>query len=159
MKARMEINGQTAEVSLGASGRFRYSEQGSSVEGEASVIEVEAGMYSVLWGGRCYEVRVKNGVVEVGTSRFQITVADPREMSSSGARSGGPGHVTAPMPGKVIRVLVDAGQQVEAGQGVVVVEAMKMQNEIEAPRAGRVASICVTQGAAVAAGEILATID
>ena len=63
------------------------------------------------------------------------------------------------MPGKVVRVLVAPGDQVEAGQGLVVVEAMKMQNEMKASLAGRVATVPAREGATVAAGEVLATIE
>jgi len=63
------------------------------------------------------------------------------------------------MPGRVVRVLVTAGDQVEAGQGIVVVEAMKMQNEMKAVRAGRVVTLAVAAGATVNAGEILAAIE
>jgi biotin carboxyl carrier protein len=66
--------------------------------------------------------------------------------------------ITAPMPGKVVRVLIETGQMVEAGQGLVVVEAMKMQNELRAPRTGRVLSVPAKEGATVGAAEILATI-
>jgi biotin carboxyl carrier protein len=62
------------------------------------------------------------------------------------------------MPGKVIRILVSAGETVEADQGLVVVEAMKMQNEIRAPKAGRIERIFIREGQAVAAGEVLVTI-
>jgi biotin carboxyl carrier protein len=67
--------------------------------------------------------------------------------------------ITAPMPGKVVRVLVAPGDAVEAGQGLVVVEAMKMQNEMKASLAGRVATVPAREGATVAAGEVLATIE
>jgi biotin carboxyl carrier protein len=63
------------------------------------------------------------------------------------------------MPGKVVRVLVAPGDSVEAGQGVAVVEAMKMQNEMKASRAGKVLSVPAKEGATVAAGEVLATIE
>jgi biotin carboxyl carrier protein len=62
------------------------------------------------------------------------------------------------MPGKIVRVLAAVGDMVEAGQGVVVVEAMKMQNEMKAPRAGRVVTLSAREGASVSAGEVLATI-
>ena len=67
--------------------------------------------------------------------------------------------VVAPMPGKIVRVLIAPGDAVETGQGLIVVEAMKMQNEIKATRAGRVLSVAVKEGATVSAGEILATIE
>jgi len=63
------------------------------------------------------------------------------------------------MPGKVVRVLVAPGDSVEAGQGIAVVEAMKMQNEMKAARAGKVLSVPAKEGATVAAGEVLATIE
>jgi biotin carboxyl carrier protein len=62
------------------------------------------------------------------------------------------------MPGKVVRVLAAAGEEVQAGQGIVVVEAMKMQNEMKADRAGKVLTIPAQEGATVAAGEVLATV-
>ena len=67
--------------------------------------------------------------------------------------------ITAPMPGRVIRVLVEPGQEVAAGEGLIVVEAMKMQNEMKAPRAGRVASVKAEAGATVSAGDILVVIE
>ncbi len=67
--------------------------------------------------------------------------------------------VAAPMPGRVIRVLVEAGQAVEAGQGLIVVEAMKMQNEMKSPKAGRVIEVKASDGATVAAGDVLIVIE
>jgi biotin carboxyl carrier protein len=62
------------------------------------------------------------------------------------------------MPGKVVRVLVAVGDEVAAGQGLLVVEAMKMQNEMKAPRPGKVLSLSAAEGSTVTAGEVLATI-
>jgi biotin carboxyl carrier protein len=63
------------------------------------------------------------------------------------------------MPGKVVRVLAAVGDSVEAGQGILVVEAMKMQNELKAPRAGRVVSVSAKEGDTVAAGEVMAEVE
>ena len=71
----------------------------------------------------------------------------------------GPHTVTAPMPGKVVRVLVKPGDAVVARQGVVVVEAMKMENELRSPKAGTVADVKVTEGTSVEAGTVLAVIE
>jgi biotin carboxyl carrier protein len=79
--------------------------------------------------------------------------------ADAGAHSHGEISIAAPMPGRVVRVLVAAGDQVGARQGVVVVEAMKMENELRAPRAGRVKEICVGPGTSVEAGRILAVIE
>jgi biotin carboxyl carrier protein len=67
--------------------------------------------------------------------------------------------LSAPMPGKVVRILVNEGDPVERGQGLVVIEAMKMQNELKSPKAGRVVSISASEGAAVAAADVLAVVE
>lgn len=126
----------------------------------ASVVEVGPGVYSVLWDGCVYEARVESATVVVAGVVHAVWVADPRELASSPADIGSHGRadVSSPMPGKVVRVLVLEGDEVLAGQGVVVVEAMKMQNELQSPRAGRVTSVRVREGAAVAAGEIMVVV-
>ena len=86
---------------------------------------------------------------------------DPRRSGrkSTGRRTDGPLQVTASMPGKIVRLLVAAGDQVAAGQGLIVVEAMKMQNEMKAARPGKVTSIPVREGDTVTAGAVLAVIE
>ncbi len=88
-------------------------------------------------------------------------MADPRRWNRGrgGSHSEGRQNVAAAMPGKVVRVLVSEGDLVEAGQGLVVVEAMKMQNEMKAPRSGRVVALSIAPGATVRAGQILAVIE
>jgi biotin carboxyl carrier protein len=71
----------------------------------------------------------------------------------------GPKKLTAPMPGKIVRVLVSQGSEIEAGAGVLVVEAMKMQNEIKSPKKGTIQKILVSEGAAVNAGDVLAIVE
>ena len=77
---------------------------------------------------------------------------------NGGASAGGAGDVKTPMPGRVVRVLVEAGQHVEAGAPVAIVEAMKMENELHAPSTGRVEKIHVSAGDAVDAGQLLCSI-
>jgi len=74
-------------------------------------------------------------------------------------KAGGPARITAPMPGKLVRVLVEPGQDVAAGEGLVVVEAMKMENELRAPKAGRVKDVPVKEGQAVEAGALLVVVE
>jgi biotin carboxyl carrier protein len=142
--------------------RFRL---GEAEERSAHVEVPEPGVYSVLMDGRSYDARVEETadclVVVMDGYRFQIEVRDPRRWSrKTGARRGeGVETVAAPMPGKVVRVLVAPGDMVTAGQGLLVVEAMKMQNEMKASRAGRILSVTAREGAAVSAGEILATME
>jgi biotin carboxyl carrier protein len=92
---------------------------------------------------------------------FHVGVFDPRELRGrrSAANNSGPQAVIAPMPGRVIRVLVEPGQEVAADEGLIVVEAMKMQNEMKAPRAGRVAAVKTAAGATVSAGDVLLVIE
>ncbi|MBM3793615.1 MAG: acetyl-CoA carboxylase biotin carboxyl carrier protein subunit [Acidobacteria bacterium] len=129
---------------------------------EHSVEQVEPGVYSILVHGRSYEARLDGvGRVWVGRRAYAVAVEDPRELSANanGACAASRRELVASMPGKVIRVLVAEGDEVQAGQGIVVVEAMKMQNEIPAPRAGRVSALRAEAGQAVAAGQVLAVIE
>lgn len=131
----------------------------------ASILEVEPGIYSVLLDGRSFEVRMEptpgGQIAAVEGLRLAVEVEDPRRLRHRAAGVFGEGRakVTAPMPGKVVRLLAAEGDQVEAGQGLLVVEAMKMQNEVKSPKAGRVAALSVQAGGAVAAGDVLAVIE
>jgi biotin carboxyl carrier protein len=156
MKLDLIINGREECIEISA-GRFRI---GDGPEREASVETPQPGVYSVLLNGRSYQARVEEGVVTVNGFRFEIEVRDPRRWSrqSRGGAHAGAQNIKAPMPGKVVRVLVTAGDAVEAGQGIVVVEAMKMQNELKAPRAGTVIGVTAQVGATVTAGEVLAIV-
>ena len=157
MKLNLTINGRDERIEL-AAGKFSI---GDAPEREVSVETPEPGVYSVLLDGRSYDARVEDGAVTVCGHRFEIEVRDPRRWSrqSAAGAHGGVQRVAAPMPGKVVRVLVSVGDTVEAGQGIVVVEAMKMQNEMKAARAGKIASLSAQVGATVTAGEVLASIE
>ena len=122
---------------------------------------------SVLVGGKAYEAKREYSLagethVIIGSERFAAEVRDPRSLRSRKAAAGvgeGPQKVAAPMPGKVVRILVQQGGEVDAGQGIMVVEAMKMQNEIKSPKKGVVQKIAVVEGGSVASGDTLAIID
>jgi biotin carboxyl carrier protein len=93
---------------------------------------------------------------------YDIKVIDPKRLRSgqaSAAHEHGSAEVVSPMRGKIVRVLVEQGSQVEAGDGIVVVEAMKMQNEMKSPKAGLVVSLSAEAGATVNAGDVLAVIE
>jgi biotin carboxyl carrier protein len=165
MKLTLRTDGveQPVEIQAAApSYRFRL---GDAPERDANVEMPEPDVYSVLLDGRMYDARVEETpaglVIVIDGYRFEIEVRDPRRWSRKDAARAGEGvqTVMAPMPGKVVRVLVAPGDAVEAGQGLLVVEAMKMQNEMKAARAGRILSVTVKEGATVAAGEVLATIE
>ena len=132
---------------------------------QIDAIEVAPNTYSILVNGRAFEaivVPAAQGVlVRCGGQEFHAVVSDPRAWRGGrGALFGmeGKQQIPAPMPGKVVRILVSAGETVEANQGLVVVEAMKMQNEIRAPKSGTIERIFIREGQAVAAGEALVTI-
>lgn len=100
--------------------------------------------------------------VLLGHARFAVEVRDPRSLRArraAAASADGPMQLRAPMPGRVVRILLAEGSAVEAGQGILVVEAMKMQNEVKAPRRGKVSSIAVKEGSAVNGGEVLAVVE
>ena len=93
---------------------------------------------------------------------YEVAVVDPKRLrsgESAGAHQAGAAEIVSPMPGKIVRVLVRAGDKVEAGAGIIVVEAMKMQNEMKAPKAGSVVSINAEEGATVNAGDVLAVVE
>jgi biotin carboxyl carrier protein len=130
------------------------------------VVSAQEGMLSLLLQGKSYEVKQETMGTEsnvvVGQERFSASVRDPRSFRSrrrSGASEQGVMKIKAPMPGKVVRILAPAGSQVEMGQSVVVIEAMKMQNELKAPKTGVVKKISVAEGAAVEAGQALAEVE
>lgn len=165
MNLELTINGSEDRIEILASGsecRFRL---GECPERSANVEVPAPGVYSILMDGRSYDARLERTadglvVVVVHGFRFEIDVRDPRRWTRKSAGQGAEGvqTVVAPMPGKVVRVLIACGDAVTAGQGLLVVEAMKMQNELKASRAGRVLTVPAKEGATVGAGEVLATI-
>lgn len=141
-----------------------------SVDGRrlaADVVEIAPHTLSILLAGHSHEIRVfpaPDGKLQIhdGLQAFTAEVADPRAWKGrhqGGAEAEGRQQVAAPMPGKIIRVLVKAGDKVEAGQGLVVVEAMKMQNEIRSPKGGTVERVLANEGQPVNAGEVLVWVD
>ncbi|MGD0124646.1 MAG: biotin/lipoyl-containing protein [Terriglobia bacterium] len=127
--------------------------------------EIAPGVYSILIDGRSYEAQVSKQagdsegssspyVVTVGLRNYLVEIRDPRRWmrGRAGVLDDGPREIVAPMPGKIVRVLVTENQEVIQGQGLLVIEAMKMQNEIRAPRAGRVERIYAREGTGVEAG-------
>lgn len=138
-----------------------------TLDGKASEVdwaEVAPGIYSILLHGRSYDVlvspqqqlagRVSPLTITVCGRHYPVAILDPRRRRHTGALDAGDGpqDILAPMPGKIVKVLVAASQQVTAGEGLMVIEAMKMQNEIRASRAGRVERIYVNEGAGVETG-------
>jgi biotin carboxyl carrier protein len=167
MKLRLDLpeDSCTLELTPMDSNTYRYAITGAeSRTGVASVNEVMPGVYSILEDTRSWVVTLAPGPTGleawVGHARYVLPVNDPRDQDSAFSHAGtGPLQVRTQMPGKVIRVLVEQGAEVTAGQGLVVVEAMKMQNELTAPRAGRITAVAAVEGATVAAGSTLIVLE
>jgi biotin carboxyl carrier protein len=146
-------------------GRWHITLDGQPVEADA--VEIAPNTLSILLRGESHEIRVTRSSdgklkVQTGLREFTAEVVDPR--SWRGRHSGhvdaeGSQQITAPMAGKVVRVLVNSGDQVEAGQGLLVVEAMKMQNEIRSTKSGVVERLMAKEGQPINAGETLAWIS
>ncbi len=164
MQWDLTVNGQRYRVEIERrNGRWLCRINQEPVD--ADVVETGPGKYSVLLGGRSFDAHVDPGTPEslqvtVGSTPVEVVFEGNRRGGRrQGAAAAGRQPVTAPMPGKVVRVLVEPGAAVETGQGLVVLEAMKMQNELRAPRAGRVEQVLVRPGQAVNAGEVLVVVS
>jgi biotin carboxyl carrier protein len=162
MKYETVIAGRAGSLEVDGS-TFRYRrEDGAAVEGSFSIQPLDAGRVSVVIDGRSYRVsRGAAGEMTVNGTPLAVEVYDPRSLRgrAGGGASHGRQNICAPMPGKIVRVLVAAGDAVEAGQGLVVVEAMKMQNEMKSPKTGRVVEVRTKADAAVSPGEVLMVVE
>jgi len=167
MKYHVFINGAARRVEvtqpLHEQARVSAVIDGRSVEADAA--RILPGVYSILRDGRSLEATVEETaeglLVRVAGREFQIVITDPRSWRRRRGGSielEGRQQVAAPMPGKIVNVLATQGQKVDAGQGLLVIEAMKMQNEIRSPKSGTVERLLAKQGQTVSAGEIVAVI-
>src|SRR5580692_12915478 len=144
------IDGKRFRLDLDrANGRWSCLIDGREIEVDAVLARPD--VLSLRIGNLAYEVKCERVAGEmhlwVGSERFAVEVRDPRSLRGRvrAADDHGPKKLTAPMPGKIVRVLVSQGDEVEAGSGVVVVEAMKMQNEIKSPKKGTIQKILVAE--------------
>ncbi len=158
------IDGRKYRLDLNhADGLWSCRLDGREVQVDAFLVRPD--VLSLRIGEMAYEIkseRVANDLnVWVGSRSFVAEIRDPRSLRGRN-RAGddhGPRKIVAPMPGKVVRLLVSQGDRVEAGAGIAVVEAMKMQNEIRSPKNGTVRKILVGESAAVNAGDVLAIVE
>lgn len=165
MKVEIEIAGRTRIVEWNrAGGRWHWALDGRPLEADAA--EISPGLFSILLDGQSLEVSVEqNGEmlrVLADQEEYSAAIRDPRQWRRNrggAAEASGRQRVLAPMPGKIVRVLAQLGDAVEAGQGILVVEAMKMQNEIRSPKSGTIERLLVAEGQAVNAGELLAIVQ
>ncbi|MCU1249475.1 MAG: biotin/lipoyl attachment domain protein [Edaphobacter sp.] len=166
-KQRVELGGT---LGGGAVGGVMEGAGECLVDGRAMSVDVrllEPGVMSLLitsseGEGRQYRCVLDGDGVVIGGRRYGFEVEDPRSLQGrrgAGAGTDGPRPVKAPMPGRVVRLLVEAGESVDEGQGVVVIEAMKMQNELKSPKGGRVVRVGVAVGDTVGSGDVLVVVE
>ena len=168
MKVTAELAGSNHPIVLQRDGE-RLSAQVDDRRYELIVREFPDGGFLLVDDTQLHNCRV--GLNAAGPGRFtvqlrgasyEVTIVDPKRLRSgqaAGADDLGEAQIRATMPGKVVRVLVELGSEVEAGAGIVVVEAMKMQNEMKTPKAGTVRKLNATVGENVNAGAVLAVIE
>jgi biotin carboxyl carrier protein len=166
MKIQLHIKGKTLAADF-ATAAGTATLASDTAQYEAQIAELQSGVFTVILRGKvfaCTLEKLPSGATEVivNGQRLTVTLQDPKRLShNAGAagQAGGRAVLTSPMPGKVVRVLCAAGDEVAEGQGILVVEAMKMQNEVQSPKTGKVAEIKVTEGQTVNAGEVLAVVE
>jgi biotin carboxyl carrier protein len=168
MKLHVVIGNDQTEIQIRDEGGRVFAEIANR-RYELEVHESGAGRYLLITNGQVFDCRVEGPAesgkqidVIVGTSSHAIKVTDPRKLSSAAsadAHGDNAARIVAPMPGKVVRVLVEVDSEVAAGDGILVVEAMKMQNEMKSPKAGRVVALNTQTGATVNRGDVLAVIE
>ena len=167
MKYIVAVNGERKTVALGAEGATYENDAAAHAE----LVEIEGSPMVILKiGNEVQRVVVQKGKIRgryslwVDGYRFEVEALDERtrqirDVAAASAGPSGPAPIIAPMPGLVVRVRVAVGDKVEAGQGVVVMEAMKMENELRATAPGVVKSIEVQAGTAVEKGTLLVALE
>jgi biotin carboxyl carrier protein len=168
MKLKAQLATTEHDITLDLSGAVIAAE----VDGRPYALELRelaSGEYLLIDGSKVYKCRVEEKrtggeslTVVVRGRSYEVAIVDPKRLrsgQSAAAHHTGAAEIVSPMPGKIVRILVEAGASVEAGAGIIVVEAMKMQNEMKAPKAGVVVSINAAEGATVNAGDVLAVIE
>ena len=154
-------------LELEALGGGRYAITLDGVRHELDVAHPEPGVLSLLVDGESYSIDIEDAGeqvnVRVRDEVFRVDVADERKLrmrqATHAPTAEGKQQIRAPMPGKVVKILVKPGDAVNEGQGLVVVEAMKMENELKSPKAGKVLEIQVKEGQAVEGGAPLAVVE
>jgi glutaconyl-CoA/methylmalonyl-CoA decarboxylase subunit gamma len=169
---QVTVEGRARAIEIGgtadADGRL-----GVTVDGRERIVDARPlgnGLWSILEGNSMRLLQVSGTgaklTVEVGspdgeprTVVAEIAVARAGTAEAAGAVQAGPASLHAPIPGRVVKILVKAGERVNASQPLLVLEAMKMENEVRAPRGGTVKTIHVAEGVAVESAQLLVSLD
>ena len=167
MKLQAEIGDQKHDIDI----KHEDGKVFANVDGREYELEMstpEPGVFLFKHNGRVYESIIapsssgEASHVRIGTNEFEVRIIDPKRLRSAGSdgvHTDGIAEIKTAMPGKVVRILVESGSSVSKGDGIVVVEAMKMQNELRSPKDGVVKEIRASEGSTVGAGDVLATIE
>ncbi len=164
MTVWIESEGKRRRVDLPANaqegGMLSCRVDGQPIDVEAYT--VQPGTLSLIVDGRQYCCLLDGDAVVIAGRRYEFAIDDPRSLRGrrgAGEGAAGPRIVKASMPGRVVRILVKEGDEVAEQQGIIVIEAMKMQNELKTPKAGRIARVVVAVDATVSAGEVLIVVE
>ncbi len=167
MKYHAAVAGQSIELELGSDGAVFLNDKSHRVECRI----LETGLLSLLVDDHSYEIVVrrelkggkptKNGfVVELAGHLIPVRFEEPGQKGAAGVKEEeGSGTIESPMPGRIVTIKVSLGQEVKLGEGIMVVEAMKMENELTSSKSGKVKEIKVKVGEAVEAGQELMVIE
>ncbi len=167
MKLFAEHDGEQHEIEIKTDGLKVFAIVGER-EYELEAREVEPSTFLFNLNGKIYECYVapKNAAglnrVRQGTKTFDLKLSDPKRLRGAqalGAAAEGTAQIVSQMPGKVVRIIAEVGQEVKTGDGIIVVEAMKMQNEMKAPKSGTIVELHAEVGATVAAGDVLVIVE
>jgi biotin carboxyl carrier protein len=165
MTYEVSIDGKNYRLELEREGgRWLCRLDGREIQMDAVLARTD--VISLLIDGKAYEIKRERTATDmhlwVGSARYEAVLRDPRSLRSrkgGAADDKGPKKLVAPMPGKIVRLLVAEKAEVEAGQGILVVEAMKMQNELKSPKKGVVQKLAVKDGDNVNPGDVLAVVE
>ena len=161
MKVVVELNGEAKKLEFTRDGRNVTA----TVDGREYLLnasEPESGVFLLKHEGQVFEAYADDKSVTIAGRTFETNVIDPKRLRGSAAGAAaehGHAEIRTAMPGKVVRILKSAGDAVTKGEGVIVVEAMKMQNELKSPKGGTVGEFKVAEGTTVGAGDLLVVID
>jgi|ERR1035437_947057 biotin carboxyl carrier protein len=168
MKLQADLDGKTHDIEIRRDGE-KVIARVDRIEYELEASEPEPGVFLIKSGPQIFDTFVERPStpsepthVTVGQSAFDIKLIDPKRLRGSAiddAHAAGIIEIKTAMPGKVVRILVSAGDSVAKGDGILVVEAMKMQNELRSPKDGVVKELRAAEGATVNAGQVLAIIE
>lgn len=169
MKLIAELNSETHEVEITRGDELNLTAEVDGRVYHLEASEPEPNVYLLKHENRIYQIFVSPNqnssepfAVRAGNQNYDIKIYDPKRLRGSGAGGGqteGASEIKTAMPGKVVRVLAEVGAEIKQGDGVIIVEAMKMQNEMKSPKDGVIKEIRFAEGATVNAGDVLAVIE